>query len=302
MLNTCGPPHSPLILTHRRLPHSTQPRASTFTTRTTRTPCPRHRSPVCEPARCGGCTFPGRPHQRGVRKRHHDEGVELVVHGALDSPHGRGRAGQRAHGQLAHRQAGPQHRQRGTRPAAAQRVDLRDLLVEQVGHLEAASGPGVAAGGASASAKLLAAAALVLAGDLLGSAVWPRARAPSRALGRRCQWARRCRLLGGRCWLRGTAGRTFMSVMGMSEAISSMSSRLRSGRGSKNTGWKPSSVCTRLALLLSTSSSSSPVPCQAPAGRHTCPTNALRAQQTPTPACHQAEPSPTCTSRHAAPR
>ncbi len=51
-----------------------------------------------------------------------------------------------------------------------------------------------------------------------------------------------------------------MSMMGQSESIRSMSSRLVSGRGSKNTGWKPSSVSISVAELASTASSS-PRPC-----------------------------------------
>jgi hypothetical protein len=51
-----------------------------------------------------------------------------------------------------------------------------------------------------------------------------------------------------------------MSVTGIRLVCSSISTRFFSGRGSKNTGWKPSSDCTSVALLLSTDSSSSPAP------------------------------------------
>mmetsp|Transcript_11543 Transcript_11543/g.24166 ORF Transcript_11543/g.24166 Transcript_11543/m.24166 type:complete len:427 (-) Transcript_11543:1073-2353(-) len=50
------------------------------------------------------------------------------------------------------------------------------------------------------------------------------------------------------------------SMRGQMLGISSMGLRLRSGRGSKNTGWKPSSVSMSVAELDSTSSSWSPMP------------------------------------------
>lgn len=52
-----------------------------------------------------------------------------------------------------------------------------------------------------------------------------------------------------------------MSVMGHKLSISSMSTRFFRGRGSKKTGWKPSSVsCSPVEL--DSIESSSPMPCQ----------------------------------------
>ena len=52
-----------------------------------------------------------------------------------------------------------------------------------------------------------------------------------------------------------------MSMMGLRFSTSSTSLRLTSSRGSKNTGWNPSSVSFRVAELVSTASSPSPMPC-----------------------------------------
>lgn len=66
--------------------------------------------------------------------------------------------------------------------------------------------------------------------------------------------------IGNPCRRDGALTRTFMSMMGDRDSISSMGVRFLSGRGSKNTGWYPSSVATVVALVDSTSSSS-PMPC-----------------------------------------
>ena len=58
-----------------------------------------------------------------------------------------------------------------------------------------------------------------------------------------------------------------MSVMGQRLSISSMTTRFLSGRGSKKTGWKPSSVSCSPVELDSTALSS-PIPCSHQ--NHTC--------------------------------
>ena len=52
-----------------------------------------------------------------------------------------------------------------------------------------------------------------------------------------------------------------MSMMGLRFSTSSTSLRFTSNRGSKKTGWNPSSVSFRVAELVSTASSPSPMPC-----------------------------------------
>ena len=54
-----------------------------------------------------------------------------------------------------------------------------------------------------------------------------------------------------------------MSVMGHREGMLSVSCRLSSGRGSKNTGRYPASLSAIVAELLTTDSASSPMPCSA---------------------------------------
>lgn len=81
------------------------------------------------------------PHQGGVRKGDDNEGVQLVRLAAPQRPHCSGLPWQRPLRQLRDGQPRAQDAQAGPRPAPAHRVDLRDLLCQQVGRLQRQATP-----------------------------------------------------------------------------------------------------------------------------------------------------------------
>ena len=211
-----------------------------------------------------GCVIPtpksratGRPHQRGVGEGDDDVCVQLVRGGAPDGPHGGRVARQLGHGHLSDRQAVAQHAQRRARAAPAQRVQLRGLLVQQVGHLR----------GRDRRSPPQPARCLCPCGPIFD--LTPTlCTIPSRRsllLLQQVGHLHSRAASGGQTVSshsgRGVCARAFRSVVGAKLSISSTSARLRSGRGSKNTGWKPSSVSCSPAELASTASSSSPMLC-----------------------------------------